>query len=196
VVRQRYSLKQLLGISKRGLDEFLQRRRVFNFWLDQVFLDYPDFEERRLRLISRVNECLSFFFCSDEEVHDAYLGGNTITEGIDKDELVRASTGGISLGRFLYDKTYYNFDIKAEADGEGYAMLTFKLPEYRELSIVGSGDFWTEYTYKHPTTGENFCPDEDRRFEMEDVLGRDLELQGSSLDFQLSVEGTIMRTRS
>jgi hypothetical protein len=187
------NFKKVLGINSGDFDKFLRHQKSYGFWVGQLFSDWPHFEQRKHDVIERTDTIISLFFSSKEALCGAYLSGNTSANKIAPDDVERALRYNKSIGKFLYDETYGNFAIESQEDGTSYTQLTFELPLQRKLLLTSSGDFWSEYTYKHPITGQPFHPDEVQRAEIEDALEQDLETLHTAIGFQLTTRGYIQQ---
>jgi hypothetical protein len=120
-----------------------------------------------------------------------FLRAQASRVAVTTEKVQRTLAANKSVGKLLYDITYWDYDIETEQHGAVDTHLVFELPQERELVLIGSGDFWSEYTYKHPVSGQPFSPSDFELADMEEALKEDLELLDSAVEFQMTLEGQI-----
>jgi hypothetical protein len=180
----------VLGISGDRLNELLADEQYYDFDLNSIFLDDPEYEERRRLLVKDIDETLELFGLTGGYEVEALI------EEQERDVLTTTKQGlrdhlssGVSIGELFYQMTYNSFPMETEEWGHANAKITFSLGFNRRLTITGNGDFWTERYYRDPKTGKAV-----QEIEIRDALeeiDEDPEFIDSEIDFHIYFEGRV-----
>lgn len=98
---------------------------------------------------------------------------------------------GGTFGELLWLLCYFDLNIETEENDENSIAVTFRLPNNWATTLIASGEYWTERTYKHPETGKPFYPTEEEVSDFEDQTGIELELADAEVAFIIKIEGRI-----
>ena len=182
----------VIGLTSGQLDTVLAEHHFYQFWIGQVYSDWPDFDERKQEILQQIDTCVSQLDLKSEGLAEAFIeddgdNGNPVR----REEIADASQIGNSIGQLLFHRAYQALPIESDENGEAEVSLHFKLPGKRELNLYSWGDFWTDRLYRHPITDEIFAPTDQERFEIEAELKIELEVHSSDVDYQLTFEGRI-----
>jgi hypothetical protein len=189
--------EQVFGISADALEVVLAGREFYDFDLGQIFSDNIGYDETRTEITEQTDACMTFLGLStQQQILDSFVGGDDYGQ-ITRESLASRLKPGETVGNILFEKAYDSLEIESCEDGMTTTRLIFNISSRRTLCLDANGEFWTDRTYEHPTSHEDFAPRDDFEVsDLEESTGREIILRSSEIGYKISVEGRISQDLS
>lgn len=123
-------------------------------WIDEVKSANPDYEAQKASAVEKIDRLLRWLDVipsGDGHWTDKLLEASSSNDlerqqALERSDILKAARP-CSPGEVVHELAYDALEMEDEEDGESVAELVFNLGVLTRLSIVATGNFWTEDTY-------------------------------------------------